>query len=332
MKDYRSDSVTTFEPTERIDILSKKKETKGGPMNVEEGTDPPFFDLNRPALQWGMMIFLSFIWGTSFILMKKGLESYTYTQVAAFRIFFSFVFLIPFVIKHFKKLQLKNLKSLIIVGLVGTAIPAFLFTKSQTQINSSLAGMLNSLTPMFTLVIGLFIFKQIPKRRNALGVAIGLVGAVGLMFKGEAGVFDEINIYALFVVLATICYGTSLNEVKYRLAKMGGIAITALSFFLVGPIAGVYLLFSDYSSALATPNYILNLGYIGMLALFSSAIALVLFNTLIKYTTALFASSVTYIIPIFAIFWGILDGEAITLPQLLWIGVILVGVYLVNKK
>jgi drug/metabolite transporter (DMT)-like permease len=289
-------------------------------------------DLHKVGWQWTFLLCMASIWGSSFILMKKGLESFTYMQVAALRLFLSFVFLIPFIFKHIKKLKWANLKGLLIVAFPGTAVPAFLFTKSQTQINSSLAGMLNSLTPLFTLIIGLMLFKSKAGKFNVIGVFLGLMGAMGLMFKGQAGIFDEINMYALFVVVATVCYGTSANVIKHHLNQLDGVSITSMTFFLIGPPAGVYLLFTDFSMAAASGGYLASLGYIALLALFSSVIALILFNTLIKYTTALFAASVTYIIPVFAIGWGILDGEVISPFQLLWILVIFLGVYLVNKR
>lgn len=288
--------------------------------------------LETKAGQYVLLTILAFIWGTSFILMKKGLQSFTYTQVAAFRIFISFIFLLPFIIKHIRKINKSNLKSFLIVGFVGTAIPAFLFTKAQTQIDSALAGILNSTTPLFALIIGMTIYKTSPKWYNIIGVLIGFVGAAGLMFKGETGIFDSLNWYALFIILATTCYGINVNEVKTFLSNYGGLAITSLGFLMIGPWAGIYLIFQDYSFALSTPDYLLNFFYIVLLALFSSVIALVAFNYLINYTTALVAASVTYIIPIFAIFWGILDGESLTVFQLAWMGLILGGVYLVNKK
>ena len=287
--------------------------------------------LEYKSWQWATLLLLSLIWGSSFILMKKGLESYNNMQVAAFRIFFSFMFLLPLTIKHLKAINRENLQSLIIIGLIGFAIPAVLFTKAQTRIDSSLAGMLNSLTPMFTLIIGILIYRSSVKWVNVAGLLIGLLGALGLIWKGDLDVLKGFNSFALFVVAATLCYGINVNEVKYKLAGLSSVQITSLAFLFTGPIAGVYLLFSDLSPATQTPNYLTNLGYIAILALFSSVFAVLIFNHLIKHTTTLFAASVTYIIPFFAIMWGIADGEQINLIQFIWIGVILFGVYMVNK-
>lgn len=287
--------------------------------------------LDNKAWQLAIILFLALIWGTSFILMKKGLESYSHTQVAAFRIFFSFVFMLPVTIKNIKVIRRDNIQSLIIVGIIGFAIPAMLFTKAQTRMDSSLAGMLNSLTPLFTLVVGLLFYRSSARWMNVVGLFMGLTGAIGLMWNGDLNILKGINVFALFIVAATICYGININEVKFKLAQLSSLQITSLAFLFTGPIAGVYLLLTDLSPASQTPDYMLNLIYIALLALFSSVIAVLIFNHLIKYTTPLFAASVTYIIPLFAIMWGMIDGESIRLVQLLWIALILLGVYLVNK-
>ncbi len=290
-------------------------------------------DLNKKRWQWALLFLLALIWGTSFILMKKGLESYTNNQVASFRIFFTFLFFTPFIFKRIKKINKKNILSLIIVGVIGNGIPAYLFTKAQTQIDSSLAGILNSLTPLFTLIIGLIFYKSHVKLVNILGLVLGFLGAVGLIFQGSTAGFEiKTSGYAFFVVAATLCYGVSVNEIKHKLADLDALSIASISFLIIGPFGGISLLFSDLQSSFATPNALQNLIFIIILSLFSSVFAVVLFNVLIKYTTAIFASSVTYIIPVFALLWGLFDGENILLNEVLWILVILIGVYLVNKK
>lgn len=288
-------------------------------------------ELENKAWQWAILLILSLIWGTSFILMKKGLESYSYSQVAAFRIFFSFVFMLPVTIRNIKVIRRDNILSLLIVGFIGFAIPALLFTKAQTRIDSSLAGMLNSLTPLFTLIVGILFYRNSARWINIAGLFMGLIGAIGLMWNGDMNIFRGINVFALFIVVATICYGINVNEIKFKLVNLSSLEITSLAFLFTGPVAGIYLLFTDFSSVPETPDYLLNLAYIALLALFSSVIAVLVFNHLIKFTTTLFATSVTYIIPLFAIMWGIIDGESIRIIQLLWITVILLGVYLVNK-
>lgn len=264
--------------------------------------------------------------------MKRGLESFSDTQVAAFRIFISFVFFLPIALKRLKYLKKDNIKSLLLVGFIGNGIPAFLFTKAQTQVSSSLAGMLNSLVPLFALIVGAVFYKVRVKKMNILGVFIGLVGAVGLIVMSSEGAFSSSGYYSLFIVLATICYSISVNEIKQKLAALDGVSIMSFAFLFIGPWAGIYLLLSDYQYTLSSPNYMHNFTYVFFLALLSSVIANIIFNYLIKYTTALFATSVTYLIPAVAILFGALDGENIRFGQLLFIAVILGGVSLVNKK
>ena len=291
-------------------------------------------NLDKKFWQWATLIFLSLIWGSSFILMKKGLRSYTNNQVAALRLFISFLAFLPFGIKNLKKVTKENFISLLVVGYIGSAIPAFLFTKAQTQVDSALAGMLNSMTPLFTLIIGLIFYKSTAKLINAIGIFMGLIGALGLIIHTSdgGGIFDNINYYGLFIVVATICYGINVNQVKYKIKDLNGLEMTSIAFMFVGPFAGIYLLTTDFSYALSTNDYLLNLGYIAILAVVGTMLALAIFNTLIQRTSALFGSSVTYVIPVFAIMWGLFDGEKISVWQLLWIGLIFIGVYLVNQK
>ena len=289
-------------------------------------------NLSNKSWQWITLSIIALIWGSSFIFIKRGLESFTDMQVAALRIFISFIFLLPFAIQRFKKLKKEDLKFLLLVGFVGNGIPAFLFAKAQTQVSSSLAGMLNSMVPLFALIIGYLFYGVYAKSKNIFGVSLGLIGALGLILVNSNATFSIEGFYPLFIVLATICYAFSVNEIKQRLSELDGISIMAFAFLFIGPFAGIFLISSDYSAALSTPDYLQNFIYIILLAIFSSVVATILFNYLIKQTTALFASSVTYLIPIAAILWGILDGEQISFYHLLSISIILAGVGLVNKK
>ena len=288
-------------------------------------------NLEKKRWQWAVLILLSMIWGSSFILMKKGLESYSDYQVAAFRIFISFLAFIPLIIKNLKKLNRNNIKSLLIVGFIGNGFPAILFAKGQTEINSSLAGMINTLVPVFTLILGAIFYKVKTKHTNVLGVFIGLVGASSLILVSSNDFSNNNYLYSGLIVIATIFYAINTNEVKSKLKDLNGVSVAALSFLMIGPFAGIYLLFSDFSKVLESPNYILNFGFIFILAIFGSFLAIILFNVLIKYTSALFSASVTYIIPVFAIMWGLLDNEQISIIQISSVVFIFLGVYLVNK-
>lgn len=288
-------------------------------------------NLHKKINQYLILFLLAFIWGGSFILIKKGLLTFSDYQVGALRIFISFLILLPFSIKNIKKITKKNIKSLIMVGFIGNGIPAVLFAVAQTKVSSSLAGILNSTTPIFTLIIGYFFYKIKGNLYNVIGIIIGLGGALGLISYGNQNVFSGYNIYIFFVLLASVFYATNLNEVKANLKELDALAITSIAFLFIGPFSGIYLLFSDFAQRLSQPDAYLNLFYVALLAILSSVIAVTIFNVLVKYSSALFASSVTYIIPIFAIMWGIFDGETISLLQILFTFVIITGVYLVNK-
>ncbi len=289
-------------------------------------------DLRKKFWQWIMLLLISMIWGTSFILMKKGLRSFDDIQVASLRIFISWIVFLPLAVRRLRRLGKGQLLPLLAVGFIGNFLPAYLFTLAQTHIDSSIAGILNSLVPLFALIIGMLFFRSHVLMINILGILLGLAGAVGLIYDNNMDLLHQSNLYGIFVVLATVFYGVSVNLIKYKLAELDGVSIASLAFFFIGPAAGLVLAFYGLPPILHHKEVAGSFGYIVLLALFSSVLAVVLFNILIKYTTAIFAASVTYIIPVFAIFWGVADGEKITLDQVLWIFVIFIGVYLVNKQ
>jgi len=266
--------------------------------------------------------------------MKRGLDVYSSDEVAGLRIFISFLFLSPLIYRHVKKELWKYWKSFLGMGLFGNFIPAFLFTKAETGISSSLAGILNSLTPLFTLLLGVIIFKARTRLVNVIGLMLGFVGAVGMMTVGKNVDIGNNLVYGSYILLATVFYGLSVNIVKSKLGKVNSVTATVWAMMFIGPIAGIYVFgFTDFTNRFSTnPNALHSLGYISLLAIFGTAISVILFNILIKNTTTLFASSVTYLIPIVAMGWGVVDGDSIYPFHFVWIALILFGVYLVNKK
>ena len=287
--------------------------------------------INSNIINWSIVLTLAFIWGSSFILMKRGLEVFSYTQVADLRLGLAWISLLPFVWSQFKKTPIHFWIPLAIVGLFGNAIPAFLFTKAQTQLDSSLTGILNALVPLFTLIIAVFVFKTKVKMHNVFGILIGLAGAVWLI-TGDGVVIQNMH-YAWFVVIATVCYAISLNTIKNYLQEMRPIDIAGLAFLFVGPLMIIHLFTTDFIEIMITNDHACSaLGYIFILATFGTSIALVIFNKLLARTTAIFASSVTYLIPIFAIMWGIFDGEKITIQYIFGTAIIFAGIFLVNKQ
>jgi len=280
---------------------------------------------------YGLLLLLGIIWGSSFILIKKGIVVYTTKEVAMLRLGIAWLTLLPFTWKSIKSTPKKAWKPLAIVGLFGNGIPAFLFTEAQSELDSSLIGILNSLVPLFTFIIAIFVFRTKWKISNLLGILIGLTGAIWLIAGGGL-VLDQAH-YAWLIVIATLCYSISLNTIKAYLQEMSSIQISSVAFMFVGPPCILGLVFSDfYPTLMSTKGSWQALAYITILAVLGTSIALVLFNKLVKNSTAIFASSVTYLIPIIAVFWGIIDGEQISINHFLGIGIIFIGIYLVNKK
>ncbi|MDD2278645.1 MAG: EamA family transporter [Bacteroidales bacterium] len=290
------------------------------------------FDLSKKHWQWFAMLALALVWGSSFILMKRGLVALSFTQVAGIRVFFGFILLIPLIIRHFGKINRTNIKSIAIVGYAGIFFPAFLFALAQTHISSALSGMLNSAASLFALIVGVIFYKSRPLTNQVLGVIVGFIGAVALITGGDFGAIFGVNSYALFVLIATIGYGINANEVRFKLMNMNGIQVTSLSFLFIGPAAGIVLLFTDFTVAFQSPYFLQSLAAVLVLSTFGSVLSLFVYNNLIRHTSALFATSVTYIIPFFAILWGLFDGETVNAIQLGGIVVVLIGVYLVNLK
>ena len=286
----------------------------------------------KRSFQFGILMLLAFIWGSSFILMKIGLKSFSPEQAGALRIFLASLVLLPLSIKQLKNLKKKDLPSLLIAGFIGSFFPAFLFMIAETQINSSLAGMLNSLTPVFTLLIGLLFHKTGFRWMQVAGLSLGLIGATGLIMSGDDFSLGTINSYAFYIVLATVFYGISINQIKSRLSHLTGIQITSLSFLFIGPVALIYLLTTNFDPVLVNPAWPIHLLALAALGMLGTALAMLLMNSLIRYASAVAASSVTYIIPIFAILWGILDGENVTGLHLICMAIILSGVYLISRK
>jgi len=286
---------------------------------------------------WGLLILLSLIWGSSFILIKRGLEIFSPGEVGAYRIVAAATFLLPLSIPRVRNLSRKQILNLLIVGLIGSFIPAFLFAKAQTQLSSSLTGVLNALTPLFVVVIGALFFSSKITLRNGIGLGIAFIGVLVLVTVKEGaefGAFESINAYALFVILACVCYGFNLNLIKYRFEKLKPIEISAISLLVILPLALIYLMAGTNFSykVVHVKGAMEALGYLTLLGVFGTALALILFNIMVKKVSPVFASSVTYLIPIVAIFWGVLDGEVLLLGHYAGIAAVILGVWFGNRK
>jgi drug/metabolite transporter (DMT)-like permease len=287
---------------------------------------------NNKFLPFFILITLAIIWGSSFILIKKGLDSFSPDQVGTIRITFAFLVMLPIALKNLKPVFQYYWKKLILFGTIANLIPSILFAIAETGLSSSVTGILNSLTPIFTLLVGTLFFSSVIKKGQVGGLIIGFAGSAILTFVGSSGELGGFNYFALFVVTATICYGFSSNMVNRYFMEINSVALTSLAMFSVGPIGLAYLLTTDFTSRLVhIDGAWLSLGYLFILGAIGTAFALILFNRLIQITSPVFASIVTYLIPIAAVFWGIVDGEIFNLMHLGGMVLIVLGVYIINK-
>lgn len=284
--------------------------------------------------KWVYLITLSIIWGSSYILIKKGLVGLTPLQLGSSRIIMTTVILMIFGWKQLQKIPKNAWKWIILTGFFGTFFPSYLFAFAETVIDSSVAAVLNGMTPLFTLILGLLFFNLSFKWMKIVGVLVGFGGTLVLVsneFTMRSGLSSW---YAFLVVAATLCYSINVNSIKHKLQGVPALAIALGNFITIVIPAFVVLLFVDFpwTKIISSSEVSSSIGYILILSLFGTALAKVMFNELVSISTAVFSISITYLLPIVAIAWGILDGEQFTLIQWLGCALILLGVYLITDK
>lgn len=282
--------------------------------------------------KWFLLVLLSLIWGSSFILIKRGLVGLTPFQLGALRIIFACIFMIIVGFKSIFKIPLYKWKYVAITSIFGNGLPVFLFAYAQTGIKSSVSGILNSLTPLYTLLIGVLAFGLSFVRNQVIGVVLGLTGCLLLVVFGKTASGETNYFCAFLVVIATMCYALNVNLIKKYLSDVSPLAITTGNFLTLLIPALIILFNNGYAHVMIQPEVIHSTLFIVVLGMVGTGIANILYYQLIQITSPLFASSVTYFIPIVAMSWGIFDGEKLSFMQLLGAGVILSGVYLASKK
>lgn len=288
--------------------------------------------MDAKQLKWAYLLVLSLIWGSSFILIKRGLVGLTAVQVGSFRIIFAALFLLIIGFKSLKKISRRQWKFVAITSFFGTFTPAYLFAIAETQVDSSIVAILNSLTPLNTLVLGILIFGIQFQKRQVLGVFVGLVGCLLLVLSGASAHPGQNYYYVLLVVIATLCYAINVNLIKKYLSDLNSLSITTGNFAVLLLPALIILSTTDISQRInleATQHSIL---FVMILGVMGTGIANILFFKLIQMSSPVFATSVTYLIPIVAFFWGLLDNEMLTPIQFFGAFIILIGVYLSAKK
>ncbi|WP_299056784.1 DMT family transporter [uncultured Polaribacter sp.] len=289
--------------------------------------------MNNQQQKWMYLIILSVVWGSSFILMKKALLGVTPIQLGALRMIFTAIFLLSVAASSIRKIQKKHWKYISLTALAGTFIPGFLFAFAITSIDSAIVSILNSLTPFNTLIIGASVFGFSFKKRQFYGILIGLIGTLILILKGANLHPDQNYWYAILIIIASVGYAINANMIKKYLYDLDALAITTGNFLLLlFPAIIVLVCTNFFNEFVFDKKGLVSLGYLLILSIVGTGVAKTIYNKLVQISTPVFSSSVTYLIPIVAIFWGALDGETLSLIQILGGFVILLGVYLVNKR
>ena len=290
--------------------------------------------MNIEQKKWFFLFLLALTWGSSFILIKKGLLGLSPLQLGSLRTVMSSLLIFIIGYKSLKTIQNHQWKWIVITGFLGTFFPSFLFAFAETEVDSGVVSILNSLVPLNTILIGLAVFKITSTKTQVFGVILGFIGASMLIFNSMELHPDQNYLYAGFVVLATVMYASSVNIIKYYLQDVKPIAIATGNFVAIVIPAVLVLSFSNFFTAETFQNdtIYMSIGCVAILSLFGTVMAKIIFNTLIQLSSPVFASSVAYLMPLVALLWGLLDGEVFGLNQGLASLLILLGVYLVNKK
>ena len=283
--------------------------------------------------KWFYLISLSLIWGSSFILIKKALAGLEADQLGSLRIIFSSIIIILIAWKRLSKITKLEWKWITISAFLGSFFPAFLFAFAEKEIDSAVASIINSIVPLNTVIIGMVLFNIRSTKRQIIGVLIGLAGTYMLIMSGIKLNPDQNYLYSGFVILCSFLYALNVNIIKKYLQHLSALTITVGHFAVIIIPAVIVFYFSDFDlNSLKNQETIDSVIYVLILAIFGTALAKILFNKLIKISSPVFASSVTYSMLIVSIFWGLVDGEKFSIYQLIATIIIILGVLLTNKK
>lgn len=283
-------------------------------------------------LKWVLMTVVALIWGSSFILIKRGLDGLNPFQLGSLRMIFAALFLLLIGFRTLPKIPREKWKYIVLTALLGSFLPAYLFAIAETQIGSSISAILNSLTPLNTLILGVLIFKLDFQRNQMIGIGIGFIGSLMLVLSGAGNNPGENYYYAIFVLVATVCYAANVNLIKRYLSDLSPLTISTGNFTAMLIPALVILFCSGFFETAHLPQVQQSVGFVMILGVLGTGVANLIFFRVIQMSTPVFASSVTYLIPIVAFFWGLIDNESLTPVQLVGAAVILFGVYLSGKK
>lgn len=289
--------------------------------------------MNADKEKWILLAILSLIWGSSFILIKKSLDHFNPFQVGALRVLIAGIVLMPIAISKYKSFPKKHLKWLILAAFTGSFIPMFLFPIAEKEITSSIAGIINSMMPIFVIIVGALVWKFETTKQQLIGVFISFTGVCILAFGGDDGTAFKL-IPILLLLLATLCYAVSTTTVKSKLMEVSSTVLSAFVFSFVLFIPSLLALsFTGFFSTFSfSKDTMTGLMFVSLLSIFGTGLAMMMNYRLLKVSTPLFASTVTLLMPIVAIIWGILDGEKLTILQFVGASIIIAGLIFLRAK
>jgi drug/metabolite transporter (DMT)-like permease len=287
---------------------------------------------NIALLIWGSFFLLTLFWGSSFILIKRGLLALDPLHLASLRLTAALCVMLGFALRNVRKIPREKLGYVALSGFLSMGIPAYLFCMAQTGLNSSIVGVLNAMTPAFTFIVGVLMYRQKARWLQSIGLLLGFVGSAMLILVNARGELT-LNHYAFFVIAATICYGLNVNMVKHYLKDVNAIHLTTVAVCVAGLGGVVHLLCTDWVGPLmASPHGLKSLAAAIALGVLGTALSQLIFNRMLVFSSAVFASSITYFIPIVAVLWGVLDGETLLPLHFIGMGLIIAGILIINKS
>ncbi|MFM7709495.1 MAG: DMT family transporter [Ferruginibacter sp.] len=283
---------------------------------------------------WLLYILLSLIWGSSFILIEASLQALSPMQVASLRIVSAGLFMLPIAVRWIFTFTAKQLAIIFLSGVLGNLLPSFLYCFAESGgIESSFAGALNALTPVFAILVGSLFFGIQTSVQKLVGIFVAFVGCMALFWSREGGLEAVPLVPMLLIFGATACYGTNVNLVYRNLKDIPPLPIVAVALLLNAlPAMAVLVYAGFFELTFQNPAIRESIGYACLLGIGGSALASILFYVLIQRAGTVFASLVTYGIPFVAFGWGIWDGEALSAASVGSLLVILLGVFLANRK
>ena len=280
------------------------------------------------AVDWGLFLSLSLIWGASFLFMAIGLDAFHPGLVTWLRVGFgaAFMALLPQARRTFippeDRMRVRSL------GALWIAVPLTLFPIAQQWIDSAVAGMLNGAMPIFTAVLATILLKSLPGRLQMVGLLIGFAGIIAIALP-SAGKGSTAAIGVILVLIATVCYAFSVNIVTPLQQAYGSLAVIARVQWVGALLVTPYGMYGLFKSSFAWPSLfaVMAVGFLG------TGLAFVMMARLAGSVGPTRAAFLTYVIPVVALALGVIFRDEIVSPvAILGVGLVIAGALLASRR